>query len=66
MILRNLELNDVLIVNDKAYKRVHRFDCEDSSGEPYYWLEGENPFIKFSGREPIEHFSNNVYILIKE
>lgn len=63
MKLRELALGDMLIVDGKPYKRTEWFDCEDSSGDPYYRLEGENPFRKFTGYESISHFSGNVYIL---
>jgi hypothetical protein len=65
MKLRELELNDILLIDGMPYTRSEWFDCEDSAGDPYYRLEGEVVF-KFSGHEEIEHFSDNVYILNQE
>lgn len=66
MKLRELALGDVLIIDSKPYKRTEWFDCEDSAGDPYYRLEGENAFRKFSGHEQVTLFSGNVYILEEE
>lgn len=66
MKLKDLELNDILLVGDKPYKRTGWFSCEDSAGEGYYKLEGEDPFKRFNGWEPIVHFSESVYILEQE
>jgi hypothetical protein len=65
MKLRDLALNDILLIDGIAYTRSEWFACEDSAGDPYYRLEG-SVFKKFSGYEQIEHFSDNVYILNKE
>lgn len=63
MKLKELKLGDVLIINGEANHRVHRFDCESSDGEVYYHFPEQHPFVKFTGREEIEHFSENVYML---
>jgi hypothetical protein len=63
MKLRELKEGDVLIINGEANHRVHRFDCESSDGEVYYHFPEQQPFVKFTGREDIEHFSDNVYML---
>ena len=62
MKLRELQLNDILLIDGKPYTRTERFSWENSAGDAYYMLEG--PVLKkFSGYESIEHFSDNVYIL---
>lgn len=66
MKLKELELNDILLVEGKPYKRTGWFSCEDSAGAGYYKLEGEDPFKRFDGWESIAHFSENVYILEQE
>jgi len=63
MKLRDLKVGDMLVVDGTPYKRTEWFDCEDSSGDPYYRLEGPGPLRKFTGHEKIRHFSDNVYIL---
>lgn len=63
MKLRDLKLGDILIINGEANHRVHRFCCESSDGEIYYHFPEQHPFVKFTGYEVIEHFSDNVYIL---
>ncbi len=64
--LKELKLGDILIINGEANHRVHRFDCESSDGEIYYHFPEQHPFVKFTGRELVELFSDNVYILKTE
>lgn len=63
MKLRDLKLGDVLIINGEANHRVHRFCCESSDGEIYYHFPEQHPFVKFTGNEIVECFSDNVYML---
>jgi hypothetical protein len=63
MKLKELKLGDVLIINGEANHRVFPFDCESSDGDVYYVFPEQHPFVKFTGWEEIEHFSDNVYIL---
>ena len=62
MKLKDLKLGDVLIINGEANHRVQRFCCESSNGEIYYHFPEQHPFVKFTGRENIEHFSDNTYL----
>lgn len=62
MKLKELQLGDILLINGEANHRVHRFSCESSDGNVYYHFPEQHPFVKFTGWEEIEHFSDNVYI----